>query len=191
MDADWTTVAANNLHTILLLCTLACLIAVDMKRGLRQPEVKEDSKAFLKTFLFGGTWFLILVAFASTPLDIITQILMTIYFFKGSAVEELLFRYALPRLLVFHKYGVWLSLIIANLLFSLSHYFVWNFNLATMLLGMIFGFANVIAFAFGRSFMGIVFSHMIYNLVLVGANWWYLILITIVVVILAFVREKI
>lgn len=188
-EADWSTVAANNLHLILLVCTLACLVAVDIKNRRRQPEIQEDAKSFIKTFIFGGAWLLILISFYSIPLDIFTQLQMALYFWKGAAIEELLFRYALPRLLNFSGYGYWIAQLVSNGLFSVAHYFVWDFNIVTMIMGMMFGFGCMIAFAFGRSFMGIVWSHMIYNLVLIGANAWFLLTITGIVIAIYIVRD--
>jgi len=189
-DQDWSAMAANNLHFILIVVAFICVVAVDLKRRGGGEQMNETSVSFLKTLIFGASWFFVFVALQNTAIDLTQQGLMLIYFGKGAAIEEITFRYALPRLFNMNGYGFWVSQIISNMMFAFAHYFVWSFTISAAIIGMLFGLAQVLAFAYGRSFLGIVWGHTLYNLALAGANAWFMVAITVMIVVTFYVRDK-
>lgn len=182
-DKDWSSAGANTLHVILLTIATVCVVGVDIKTRRAQPKLEESAGSFAKTLVIGAGWFFIFMALMNPPKDLLEQVFMGVYFWKGACIEEVTFRYGLPRLLNVEGYGYWVSQLISNALFSWCHFFVWAFNLATAIIGFAFGLATMIAFAYGRSFMGIVWGHTLYNLCLAGANANFLIMITAIAVI--------
>jgi hypothetical protein len=190
-EQDWSAVAANNLHFILIVVAFISIVAVDLKYRGRGEMLKENAPNFGKTLLFGAGWFFIFVALSNVAIDLSQQVLMLIYFGKGAAIEEITFRYALPRLFNMSGYGFWISQIISNMMFAFAHYFVWSFTISSAIIGMLFGLAQVLAFAYGRSFLGIVWGHTLYNLALAGANAWFMVAITVMIIVTFYVRDKI
>lgn len=188
LEKSWASVGQSQLLFILTVIALACVVAADLKTGKRGPKVEETGRSVFLTFLFGASWLFIFIAWFNPSLDWTENLLMAIYFTKAAAIEELVFRYSLPRLLFLEGYNYWVSQTVSNALFSLSHFFVWEYSLVTAIIGFIFGFANVIAFSLGKSFMGIVWGHSLHNMALAGANGWFLLLGTGVIMGIAFLK---
>jgi hypothetical protein len=189
LEQSWASVGQSQLLFILTVIALVCVVASDLKVGRKGKPLEETGRSFSLTFIFGASWLFIVLALANPALSFIEQLLMTIYFTKAAAIEELVFRYALPRLLFVEGYNYWISQIISNGLFSLAHFFVWEYSLTSALIGLAFGFAEMLAFSYGRSFMGIVWGHALHNLALAGANWWFLALATGALITVAYIKD--
>jgi hypothetical protein len=188
-EQEWTSAIQTTLHLILIIMAGFAIAFSELMSRRKGKQVEENAPNFVKTLIFGGSWFFVFVALINPGLDIITMILMFVYFWRGACIEELTFRYSIPRLFNIAGYGYWISQIISNLMFSFAHFFVWEFSLVHGILGMLFGFLQSIAFAYGKSFMGIVWSHCLYNLALIGVPAWFLILVTVVAIMVYYVRS--
>lgn len=189
LEQSWASVGQSQLLFILTMIAFVCVVASDLKMGKRGPVIEETGKAVSLTFLFGAGWVFIAIAFLNPPLDLFENLLMIIYFVKAAAIEELVFRYALPRLLWIEGFNYWISQIISNGLFSMAHFFVWEYSIVTALIGFAFGFATMFAFALGKSFMGIVWGHALHNLALAGANGFWLVVATGIILGIAVLRK--
>lgn len=167
-DPGFVSLYAVQTHIILLGVATFTYLASEIKLG-RQGITKESSWGFLLAQAIGISPVYIFLAW-STPLDPYQDAMMIMYYLTGAAVEELVFRYSLPRYLYSAGYTDFGAHLISNCFFSVLHWFVWNMSPSAFVLGAGFGFANAIAMQLTGSFSGVVWAHALHNLWLGGAS---------------------
>jgi hypothetical protein len=175
--------------TIHLIFTIVCFVALFATRNVGSGQIEENAGSFGKGFIVSLTPLFIILAWNVPFMDPVTFGLMALYFMNGAFIEELTFRYALPRLLWSYGYGYWRSLITSNFAFSIVHWFAWEMSPSTLLIGIGYGMANGLALSVGASFISVSVSHGIYNMSLMGVPGLYLLLLAGVIWLLVAIRS--